>query len=67
MNALQPPSNFNSIGEQSHMTAVEGGQLGGALDDIYNALVIEHGVMHTDYSHQFNPQKVHEEMNGSPY
>ena len=34
---------------------------------MYNALVIEHGVVTTDYSHQFNQQKVAETMKGSPY
>ena len=34
---------------------------------MYNALVIEHGVATTDYSHQFKEQKVSAQMKGSPY
>ena len=34
---------------------------------MYNALVIEHGVATTDYSHQFKESKVSAQMKGSPY
>jgi len=37
------------------------------MDDIYNALVIEQGVITTDYSHVFKANKVSDKMSGSPY
>ena len=33
-------------------------RLAGQLDDLYSALIIEQGVVQTDYSHQFKDQKV---------
>ena len=53
-----------------HMSEVEPDafdMLGSQLDDMYNALVIEHGVMTTDYSHTFKANKVAERMKSSPY
>ena len=34
---------------------------------MFNSLVIEHGVVTTDYSHQFKQDKVAENMDSSPY
>ena len=34
---------------------------------MFNSLVIEHGVVTTDYSHQFKQDKVAEKMDSSPY
>ena len=45
----------------------EAAKLSAQLDDMYNALVIEHGVATTDYSHQFKESKVSAQMKGSPY
>jgi len=42
-------------------------QLASQLDDMYNSLVIEHGVVTTDYSHQFKQNKVADKMKTSPY
>ena len=38
---------------QSDHGKEEKNKLASQLDDMYNALVIEHGVVTTDYSHQF--------------
>lgn len=47
------PSNLHSIDMQSDHGKEEKNKLADQLDDMYNSLVIEHGVVTTDYSHQF--------------
>ena len=62
------PSNLKSL----EMISEQGGpeqktKLANQLDDMFNALAVEHCVVTTDYSHQFDENKVKSGMQGSPY
>lgn len=60
-------SQLQSIDVQSDQGQEEKNKLISQLDDMYNSLVIEHGVVTTDYSHQFKQNKVTDRMDKSPY
>ena len=45
--------NLQSIETAGRAGESEAAKFSAQLDDMYNALVIEHGVATTDYSHQF--------------
>ena len=68
MASLNP--NLNSIdvpNDKAGAEKSEKNKLESTLDDIYNKLVIEQGVVQTDYSHQFRRNKVDEKMIDSQY